>query len=136
MERLTEKELYDGEICFTRCQKTNCPDKCASCEIPRDAIKKLKAYEDAEEQGLLQKLPCKVGDTLYILTNDSPNGIEESVCSRIVLGKKGLRIQAPCIYDDWGNAKWNFKKTDFGKTVFLTRAEAETALKISSESEA
>ena len=26
---------------------------------------KLKHYEDAEEQGLLLRLPCKVGDTLY-----------------------------------------------------------------------
>jgi hypothetical protein len=31
-----------------------------------DAIyKKLAAYEDAEEQGLLVRLPCKVGDTVY-----------------------------------------------------------------------
>lgn len=29
------------------------------------AYKKLKAYEDAEEQGKLIKLPCKVGDTVY-----------------------------------------------------------------------
>lgn len=27
--------------------------------------KKLKQYEDLEEQGRLIKLPCKVGDTVY-----------------------------------------------------------------------
>lgn len=26
---------------------------------------KLKEYEDAEEQGLLARLPCKIGDVLY-----------------------------------------------------------------------
>lgn len=29
------------------------------------AIKKLADYEDLEEQGLLVRLPCKVGDTVY-----------------------------------------------------------------------
>jgi hypothetical protein len=29
------------------------------------AIEKLAEYEDAEEQGLLLRLPCKVGDTVY-----------------------------------------------------------------------
>ena len=30
---------------------------------------KLRKYEDVEEQGLLLKLPCKVGDTVYALYN-------------------------------------------------------------------
>lgn len=29
------------------------------------AYAKLKWYEDAEEQGLLLRLPCNVGDTVY-----------------------------------------------------------------------
>ena len=28
---------------------------------------KLKEYEDLEEQGLLAKLPCKVGDTVWVI---------------------------------------------------------------------
>lgn len=28
-------------------------------------LEKLAKYEDMEEQGLLIKLPCKVGDTVY-----------------------------------------------------------------------
>lgn len=28
-------------------------------------IKKLTAYEDAEEAGILVRLPCKVGETVY-----------------------------------------------------------------------
>ena len=30
-------------------------------------LKELKAYKEAEEQGLLLKLPCKVGDTVFVL---------------------------------------------------------------------
>ena len=35
--------------------------------IPAEAIQKLAEYEDAEEQGLLVRLPCKVGDRVYFL---------------------------------------------------------------------
>ena len=30
-------------------------------------LEELKAYREAEEQGLLWRLPCKVGDTIYKL---------------------------------------------------------------------
>ena len=30
-----------------------------------EAISKLADYEDAEEQGLLLRLPCKIGDRVY-----------------------------------------------------------------------
>lgn len=33
-----------------------------------NVLQKLADYEDAEEQGLLLRLPCKVGDTLYCIT--------------------------------------------------------------------
>lgn len=33
----------------------------------RAILKKLAAYEDAEEQGLLLRLPCGIGDTLYTI---------------------------------------------------------------------
>lgn len=32
-----------------------------------EAIKKLADYEDAEEQGMLLRLPCKVGDTVHCI---------------------------------------------------------------------
>lgn len=36
-------------------------------DVLGDAIDKLADYEDAEEQGLLLRLPCKVGDTVYVI---------------------------------------------------------------------
>lgn len=37
-----------------------------------EAIDKLAAYEDAEEQGLLLRLPCKMEDTLYEISLVEP----------------------------------------------------------------
>lgn len=36
-------------------------------------MEKLADYEDAEEQGRLVKLPCKVGDTVYLIDRDENN---------------------------------------------------------------
>lgn len=36
-------------------------------ELLKSALDKLAMYEDLEEQGKLLKLPCSVGDTVYIL---------------------------------------------------------------------
>lgn len=89
---------------------------------------KLGSYEDAEEKGKLMILPCKRGDILYVLTCDSPTGIEKTKCENIYINKKNeLVIIAPSIYDDWGNAKWNFKCSDFDKRVFLSQIKAEQA---------
>jgi hypothetical protein len=76
--------------------------------------------------------PCKVGDTVYVLTIDSPTGIEKSRVKRMSLQElqdgTTIRIIVPCVFDDWGNAIWEFYPEDFGKKVFLTKAEAERAL--------
>ena len=76
--------------------------------------------------------PCRVGDTVYVLTHDSPTGIEKSRVKRMSLGElqdgTTIRIIVPCVYDDWGNAIWEFYPEDFGKKVFLAKAEAEKAL--------
>ena len=37
----------------------------------RAILKKLADYEDTEEQGLLLRLPCKVGDTLWVTGRDN-----------------------------------------------------------------
>lgn len=34
-----------------------------------DLLEELKSYKQAEEQGLLVRLPCKVGDVLYCIDN-------------------------------------------------------------------
>ncbi len=77
----------------------------------REILNKLAEYEDLEEQGLLMKLSCKVGDTVF--------------CIHMYSG--GGRVP------NWGEIYTSNFSTrmfdDFGKTVFLTQAEAEEALK-------
>jgi hypothetical protein len=81
--------------------------------------KKLKEYEDLEEQGRLIKLSCKVGDTVYYINPDK-NTINE-----LVVYGFDIRPLQRFVYDYMG-ARLNFNQ--FGKTVFLTESEAETKL--------
>ena len=101
---------------------------------------KLKEYEQLEEQGLLLKLPCKVGDTVWVITSPFNvfEGIEydensrdecyESFISSATFYKNSVqyRINAK-VTNHFINAYYN--KQDFGKTVFLTKEEAEQKLK-------
>lgn len=41
----------------------------------REIINKLCDYENAEEHGLLVRLPCKVGDDVYIIPSPSVYGL-------------------------------------------------------------
>lgn len=96
---------------------------------------KLKEYEDLEKQGRLIKLPCKVGDTVYCIfsryTKCTPNNEEFDEyncqgCEYECDSKKENYVQDMRAYSfDW--IATNLK--NFGKTVFLTKSEAEAKLK-------
>ena len=75
MERLTNRFDYCEFIeCKWRDSELAKVDKCKFFDATsRDkchekaVYEKLREYEDAEEQGLLLRLPCKVGDTVWCL---------------------------------------------------------------------
>ena len=105
-----------------------------------DAADKLADYEVAEEQGLLVRLPCKVGDMLYEI--DLPEyGVivckvlyVDCYCGPFAHAPGGKIVSATSVGVEVveGHGKgssYAFEKDDFGKTVFLTREEAEAALK-------
>lgn len=96
-------------------------------------IDHLKELAQAEKAGRLVVLPCRRGDRLFVLTSDSPDGIEETKCKRITIvnrwDRSTAKVIVKCVYDDWGKAVREFWPEDFGKTVFMTREEAEAALK-------
>lgn len=96
----------------------------------KNMYSKLKDYENLEEQGKLLKLPCAVGDMVYdvIFCGDEKYRIfEMKVCNINLFGdvRKG-KIWNVYLEDDCTKAYRSFY--DFGKTVFLTREEAETTL--------
>lgn len=110
MERLAEKledDLKELIPCISEVQQER---------IDR-AISRLKTYEEAEEQGLLVRLPCKVGDKVWTVNRNS------EVCShqirRFERNKDG----------DFACSMMMLPLKGFGKTVFITREEAEKALK-------
>ena len=74
MERLTGRNSDGGAFyknCFREdtCAGIGCSEKCDHCKHSYNACEKLAVYEDAEEQGLLIRLPCKVGDVLWNVEN-------------------------------------------------------------------
>ena len=87
-----------------------------------DLRERLKEYEDLEEQGRLVKLPCKIGTKVYDIT--WWDDVQEKV---VVKGKTYYRrIHKHKV------SKSTFGYTDIeeiGKTVFLTKSEAEEKLK-------
>lgn len=93
---------------------------------------KLKEYEDLEEQGRLIKLPCKVGDVVYAYCNEF--GILEYEVDSIVIDKH-ITYQCSAYSGPIGDCPSECLDeiepdiSDFGKTVFLTRPEAEAKLK-------
>ena len=82
------------------------------------ALDQLEKYQQAEKEGRLVVLPCKVGDTVYFSLLGRI--IEKQVFS-IVSFSNSTRI-----YCD-GTSEY-FRPEDIGKTFFLTREEAKKAL--------
>ena len=129
MDRLTESNpsWIDDELWERACE----PD----CEEIDAVYRKLKDYEDLEEQGRLLKLPCKLGDTVYCIfnrytrctfSNEKFDKYSCQGCEYECDSKKENYVQDMKAYSlDW--IVTNLK--NFGKTVFLTKAEAEAKLK-------
>lgn len=73
MERLTsyKSDCKREMICrYEDCD--TCEEYCPhlnedNCPCLQEILNKLAEYEDLEEQGKLLKLPCAVGDTVYVL---------------------------------------------------------------------
>lgn len=115
MERLTHIGTR-GEVWISDNDKTRKNGR------QQTAYKKLKEYEDLEEQGLLVRLPCNVGDDLYCIVNGEV---------------KKLKVHSFGV-PDFEITDIEFKYVDgfkivrfvgeLGKTVFLTREEAEKKL--------
>lgn len=87
----------------------------------REIIERFAEYEDAEEQSLLFRLLCKVGNELFL--SDYPT-IHCRLKEYKFIGND-VAIVISC---------WEWQRTctrmlsDIGKTVFLTKEEAEQAL--------
>ena len=147
MKRLT----FDGNFCdISQCKELPCPYN-GSCS-QRKVWERLKAYEDteldpemcanyktfedeaiskgvpfkrivalmeADRAGLLAVLPCKVGDTLFrVFAGEILEHKVRNMRDLAILGRWDIDTTPFCSYVE----------SSIGKTIFLTREEAEAAL--------
>lgn len=133
-ERLTEA-WYDDMGQFDRYapKSPNIEINCGGDDF-QDIIDKLAKYEIADKEGRLVVLPCKSGKDLFGIYNGT---IVEGYADGYLLEKTSVHSDA----DHWiwlqdKNSKnyWKIAFAEIGKTVFLTREEAEKALKEMEES--
>lgn len=129
MERLTKRE--DDSITYNEKRELECGEYCDSCsqgagncKTVENMIKKLADYEDLEEQGLLVRLPCKVGDIMFRINKGAKNPVIELTVTQINITRRSYNLEV--IDRDYGELMCF--KNDIGKTVFLTRKEAEKKL--------
>lgn len=150
MERLTEY-MGNGEN-YESINPIDTPYEYGKANL-QALINKLAAYEDAEEQGLLLRLPCKVGDAVYLIDKDENNRLQvyEGKWRRVSLvqtsknssfelcGEISYDIH-DCFYNDGRTMEQGMyvgqESTRIGKVVFLTREEAEVKLKEMEEKDA
>lgn len=138
---------FDGMICdaIAKAAKDAGVTKLAILDAKGivEAFKRLAAYEDAEAEGRLVVLPCKVGDRVYV---DPDTWFYSGVCYEncfihskhffvgeivsVIKTKKQLLIKirvSNSIHSRYRHKRYS--SGAIGKTVFLTREEAEEALR-------
>lgn len=134
MERLTERYVPNDEksgisgIEVFESENKIPLVKVLSGEYLYPAIEKLATYEDLEEQGLLVRLPCKVGDTVYVPTR---NFVSELRITLVSVDTNDMTMYFSWLLNIgiYPNLDGFFGR-ELGKTVFLTREEAEKKLEV------
>ena len=117
---MADRMLIDGLIKF-------CDEKSKNIKLKAEPqvfieiamqLEKLKLYKDAEEQGLLLRLPCPIGSTIWKF--EYPTKVDENGDEWTILDKKRATVAplkfALCHLDS------------IGTLYFVTREEAEQAL--------
>ena len=147
MERLTIDEIIEHCDRKTGMYEKSCDVKYLETAVMGNRIKeywehkqvseylrKLKDYEDLDEQGRLVKLPCKVGDTVwdndfgrpcaYTITSFSFGECEEYICKPVTTKEVVFYYE-----NSSGSITGSFAESEIGKSVFLNKSETEAKLK-------
>jgi hypothetical protein len=85
----------------------------------QDILEKLYQYEELEEQGLLLRMPCKVGDTMWAIRDYRGVAHAQQGFVNEMFFTKEMKLMI---------VVKNIARGEFGKTVFLTKEEAEQKL--------
>lgn len=128
MDRLT-RNFFDDMQGIERyaAESPNIEINCGGDDY-QEIIDKLAEYENAEEDGLLVRLPCKVGDRIWHLEKMINSGEWRLYGKETIVTDIYLNAKRPPLFKVT-NLYGTLKLSDFGKTVFLTKEAAEAALK-------
>lgn len=95
-------------------------------DAEQDGVKRIRELAEADKDGRLVVLPCKSGDTVYEVTS------RKTISEYRV---KAIRVELFWTFIEWDIVAGFVDKSNFGvpvneigKSVFLTREEAERAL--------
>lgn len=151
MDRLTERnklgeallnanlneKYYPSELIDILDRLTAYEDTGLSPEVIREMMTDWLVWKQAEAGGRLAVLPCKVGDEVY--TNTSMSGWYLRANKRpysakvVFIGLNASEAMGGGFFNvvySKGEYMMHFQFSDIGKTVFLTREEAEKALEV------
>ena len=123
--------------------RQNIPEDCKhphkAIVLTDDDVDKWQDYKNAEEQGLLLRLPCKNWMDIVFGKQETFFGIDESYIENPIREITVDSADRFTWYDGWktlvlngadeNGLDWEFPPEDIGKTVFLTKSEAEAKLK-------
>ena len=90
-----------------------------------DIIEKLAEYEEAEEKGILLRLPCEIGKNLYDITEfvegyDSPDiYLIDSSRIEVSKDKEGIIYTIDSV---------DYRESDFGRILFTSEEKAMKAI--------
>lgn len=154
MERLTLDEVIKlVNKTAIQMELDNCKECSENYKQIAEYLEELKSYKEAEEQSLFVRLPCKVGDIVYVDSailpiqdmecyEDIDNKIPSYFQGRVVSFRFAQRnwakiaVKEKWLYEwidnetgpesDYVECEKNFSflLSTIGKTVFLTREEA------------
>lgn len=124
------KDYEDTGLTPEQCAKYAKADREGRYIVLRDAeqdgVKRIRELAEADKDGRLVVLPCKSGDTVYEVTS------RKTISEYRV---KAIRVELFWTFIEWDIVAGFVDKSNFGvpvneigKSVFLTREEAERAL--------
>ena len=90
-------------------------------DAEQEGVARLREIAEADKDGRCVVLPCKVGDTVWRIVRDGEPHITRDEVRDMYFADD----MTPCVELVGGRVTFTEK---FGKTVFLSRAEAERAL--------
>ena len=133
-----DAEKFDSNDSVENYMKANCMKCAEQHEKLAEWLEELKSYKEAEEQGLLVRLPVKIGDDIYKIPSKANydlnvlngykanNRVYHQKVYSIVFSQRGWFVQ--CDKDSIHAPNVICLDVEYGKTWFLTREEAEKKL--------